>query len=273
MKHPFFRGARELLRRYFDHRVGHNSAALTYYLIFALFPLLSFLSNLVGVFALDIESFLREFATLIPSEVLDILLRYLDHVGENSSRTLMTFSLVFSVYFPFRAANALLFSVRKAYGIAKPENFLLYQLRVLVFTVSLLVTVPVSLVLATVGEKALELLSSFVYVSDRFIEVWNSLRFVLMAGIVFFALAVLYALAQGRRSLRSIWPGVLLALSSWVGVSMLFSLYVENLGRYSLLYGTLGAIIVLLLWLYLTATLLIMGAEFNSVLLELKSED
>ena len=273
MKHPLFRGAKLLIKRYFDHRVGHNSAALTYYLIFALFPLLSFLSNLVGIFALDIEGFLLRFSTIIPQEVLDIALQYLSYVNANSSRALLTFSLVFSIYFPFRAANALLFSVRKAYGMEKPENFLRYQLKVLIFTAALLLTIPLSLVLVVVGERVLIFLSSYIYLSDRFIALWGDLRFLFLGGVVFFALAVLYALGQGRRSLRNIWPGVLLALSSWMALSLLFSLYVQNIGRYSLLYGALGTIIVLLLWLYLTATLLIMGAEFNSVLLELRSED
>ena len=112
--------------------------------------------------------------------------------------------------------------------------------------------------------------SSFLYISTRFITLWGNLRFLILAAAVFLAIAVLYAIGQGRRSLRNIWPGVLLALTAWMALSLLFSLYVENLGRYSLLYGSIGAIIVLLLWLYLTATLLIMGAEFNSVLMELK---
>lgn len=272
MVQPFSRGARMLLRRYFDHRVGYNSAALTYYLIFAFFPLLSFLSNLVGIFALDIEGFLLNFAGIVPAEVLDIALQYLRYVSANSSRPLLTFSLVFSVYFPFRAANALLFSVRKACGREKPERFFLYQCKVLVVTAALLLLIPLSLVLSVVGEQVLSFVSSFIYVSERFIALWSSLRFLLLGAVMFIALAVLYAIGQGRRSLRNIWPGVLVALTAWMALSLLFSLYVESLGRYSLLYGSIGAIIVLLLWLYLIATLLIMGAEFNSVLLELKNE-
>ena len=105
------------MRRYFDHRVARDSAALTYYLLFAMFPLLIFLSNLVGFFAVDIEGFLRQLGTIIPAEVLDLLIQYLRYVSRVSSRTLMTFSLIFSIWFPMRAANALLLSVRKAYGM------------------------------------------------------------------------------------------------------------------------------------------------------------
>ena len=97
----------QLVRRYYLHDVGRDSAALTYYLLFAMFPLLIFLSNLVGFFAVDIEGFLRQLGTIIPAEVLDLLIQYLRYVSRVSSRTLMTFSLIFSIWFPMRAANAL----------------------------------------------------------------------------------------------------------------------------------------------------------------------
>ena len=124
MHNRFFRGTALFVRRYFDHRVARDSAALTYYLLFAMFPLLIFLSNLVGFFAVDIEGFLRQLGTIIPAEVLDLLIQYLRYVSRVSSRTLMTFSLIFSIWFPMRAANALLLSVRKAYGMGRPTQFL-----------------------------------------------------------------------------------------------------------------------------------------------------
>ena len=116
MHNRFFRGTALFVRRYFDHRVARDSAALTYYLLFAMFPLLIFLSNLVGFFAVDIEGFLRQLGTIIPAEVLDLLIQYLRYVSRVSSRTLMTFSLIFSIWFPMRAANALLLSAAKRGG-------------------------------------------------------------------------------------------------------------------------------------------------------------
>ena len=106
----------QLVNRYFSHDVGRDSAALTYYLLFAIFPLLIFVSTLLGVLRLDIEStsaFLLEF---IPADVVDVVRSYLVYVSENASRQLMWFSLVFSIWFPMRAASCLMHSVRKAMG-------------------------------------------------------------------------------------------------------------------------------------------------------------
>lgn len=212
MHNRFFRGTALFVRRYFDHRVARDSAALTYYLLFAMFPLLIFLSNLVGFFAVDIEGFLRQLGTIIPAEVLDLLIQYLRYVSRVSSRTLMTFSLIFSIWFPMRAANALLLSVRKAYGMGRPTQFLRHQAKVFLYTICLILTILLSLVLVTVGRSVLNLCADYFHFSailtDGFIELWSTLRFVFLGCIVFLALAVLYGLAQETRSVHYVWPGV-----------------------------------------------------------------
>jgi len=269
-RHRFVSGAAQLLRRYFDHHVARDSAALTYYLLFAIFPMLIFLNNLVGMLAFDIEGLLTQLARVIPRDVIDLLEQYLLYVSRVSNRTLMWFSLVFSIYFPYRAANALFLSVRKAYGAGMPTHFLRFQLRVLIYTLLLIVTLVLSLVVAVVGNRVLDFVSGYVYLSDTAIRVWTSFRFVLLGAVLFGIIALLYALALDERNVRrGILPGVLASLAVWIALSLLFSLYVERASRYSLIYGSIGGVIVVLLWLYLTASSLIMGAEFNSVLLRI----
>ncbi len=270
-RHRFAKGVTLLLRRYYDHHVARDSAALTYYLLFAIFPTLIFLNNLVGLLAFDIDSLLEQLARFVPRDVLDLVGQYLVYISRVSSRTLMWFSLVFTVYFPYRAANALFMSVRKAYNAGMPAHFLRYQLRVLLYTVLLIVTLVLSIVVSTVGSRALAFISDYIYLSESLIHVWTSLRFVLLGAVLLAMIALLYALALDERDVRGrILPGVLGSLLVWIGLSLLFSLYVERAARYSVIYGSIGGIIVVLLWLYLTACTLIMGAEFNSVLLSLR---
>ena len=267
-KHRVLGGAALLIRRYFDHHVARDSAALTYYLLFALFPLLIFLNNLVGLLSFDVDGLMTELSAVVPRDVLTLVRQYLTYISRVSSRTLLWFSLVFTIYFPYRAVNALFLSVRKAYGLGQPTQFLRYQLRELLYTILFIVTIGLSLFASTVGSRALDFVADYIYVSDAFIRVWTSFRFVFLGAVVFAVIALLYALAQDEhRAKRGIWPGVLAALVAWMVLSVLFSFYVERAANYSVIYGSIGAIIVLLLWLYLSATMLIMGAEFNSVLL------
>lgn len=273
-RHRLVNGAVLLLRRWFDHHVARDSAALTYYLLFALFPLLIFLNNLVGLLSYDLDALLAMLARVVPRDVVDLLGQYLVYVSRVSSRTLLWFSAVFTIYFPFRAANALFLSVRKAYGAGMPTGFVRYHLRVLLFTLLLIVAIFFSVFASTIGNRVLDFVSRYVYLSDLSIRLWSRLRFVFIGAVMFAVIALLYALALDKHpAKRGIWPGVLTALVAWIVVSMLYSLYVERAANYSVIYGSIGTIIVLLLWLYLTAALLIMGAEFNSVLLSLRKTE
>ena len=150
-----------------------------------------------------------------------MLIQYLRYVSRVSSRTLMTFSLIFSIWFPMRAANALLLSVRKAYGMGRPTQFLRHQAKVFLYTICLILTILLSLVLVTVGRSVLNLCADYFHFSailtDGFIELWSTLRFVFLGCIVFLALAVLYGLAQETRSVHYVWPGVLFSLTAWIG--------------------------------------------------------
>jgi len=261
-----------LIGNFFDHKVGKNAAALAYYLLFALFPLLIFLSNLLGLLDLNITAITQALQQVLPRDVVGIIESYLAHVSQTSSHTLLWFALVFSIWFPMRAIKGLMDNVRLAYHLEEPAKPLAYALRQLVYTVIFLLVMALTLLLSTLGKHVLGYIDYLlpegtVQFSNYFLGIWQYLRFVPIALLMFAALGILYAAAlDNRQSIRAIWPGILFAMVGWMLVSVGFSFYVENFANYSVIYGTLGAVIVLLMWLYLTAVILIMGAELNSVL-------
>ena len=115
-KNPLFRTVYLLVRRFLRHNVGAQSAALAFYLLFMLFPFLIFISALLGLLQLDVAGILRVLSELLPTEVVDFAEVYLTYVGANPSPRLLMFGLVFSIYFPMRATNALMRAVRKCVG-------------------------------------------------------------------------------------------------------------------------------------------------------------
>ena len=209
----------QLVRRYYLHDVGRDSAALTYYLLFALFPLMVFVSTLLGILKLDVDNISQFLSQLVPADVVSVLEAYLIYVSANASRQLLWFSLVFSIWFPMRATSCLLHSGL----IALPQGF---------------------------------------------IDLWSYLRFIVLGVVMFLMLTVLYMLAQGqRRPLKEVAPGVGISLAAWMVLSLAFSYYVEHFANYSVLYGSIATIVVVLLWLYMSGTVLIMGAEYSAVIL------
>ena len=241
------------LKRYFRHDVGRQSAALAYYLLFTLFPFLIFLSSLLGLLHLDVSEVLRGLQPLLPAEVLDVVEMYLAYAARTSSAAMLWFGLIFSIYFPMRAADCLMRAVRRAYHLPRPTNQLVYRFKVLFYTVFLLVTIAVTLALATMSQRVLAFVGRYIALPDGFIDLWGLLRFPLLAVVVFGAVGLLYAMAQDTRQPgRNVVPGVIASLSAWM------------------IYGTLGTMVVLMIWLYLTATVLIMGAEINDTLMSLR---
>ena len=258
----------QLVRRYYLHDVGRDSAALTYYLLFALFPLLVFISTLLGILKLDVDSVTQVLSQIVPADVMSVLESYLEYVSANASRQLLWFSLIFSVWFPMRATSCLLHSLRKAFGLGPPRKMLVNQLGILLFTVWLILTIGLTLLLVTVGRRALEFLSGLIELPAGFIDLWSYLRFIVLGVVMFLMLTVLYMLARGqRRHLKEVAPGVGISLAAWMVLSLAFSYYVENFANYSVLYGSIATVVVVLLWLYMSGTVLIMGAEYSAVIL------
>ena len=261
----------QLVRRYYLHDVGRDSAALTYYLLFALFPLLVFISTLLGILKLDVDSVTQVLSQIVPADVMSVLESYLEYVSANASRQLLWFSLVFSIWFPMRSTGCLMHSLRKAFGRSAPENILLGQLRTLLFTIWMIFVIGLTLALVVVGRRALYFLSGFLPLSETFISVWGYLRFIILGLVMAISLGILYQLALGqRRPLREVLPGVGSSLAAWLLLSMAFSYYVENMARYAQLYGSIATIVVVLLWLYMSGQVLILGAELSASLIHRK---
>ena len=163
--------------------------------------------------------------------------------------------------------------VRLAYGLGKPAKPVFYTIRQLVFTVVFLVFIVFLFLLALLGRRFVTTVTAWLGINQVLqippilLNLWQYLRFALLAVIMFAVVGLLYAVAQDRKNrVRTILPGVVLAMAAWLVVSIGFSVYVENVADYSVIYGTLGAVIVLLFWLYLTSFVLIFDAEFNAAL-------
>ena len=162
--------AAQMIRRYYLHDVARDSAALTYYLLFAIFPLLIFVSTLLGILELDVDSIVTGLRQIVPGDVAEVVRGYLEYVSGNASRQLMWFSLVFSIWFPMRATGCLLHSLRKAFGKGQPKNILLDQLKIFLFAIWLMVSIGLTLLMITVGRRALYFVSGIITVPDGFIN-------------------------------------------------------------------------------------------------------
>lgn len=263
-----------LITRYVNNQVGSRAASLAYYLLFSLFPLLILIASIIGLLNIDPHSIGTLLSRFLPTGITKLAATYLEYIQQSYNSTIMVFSIVFSIWFPFRAIKGLMRDVRRSFDLDETPGSKLFIIRQIICTLLLPTTILLSLILIVLGQNVIEsvlhlFLPGTIHLNELLIELWQYLRFVAAALLMGFSIGVLYELSLDTfLPFRNVLPGIVFVLVVWVVSSILFSVYVEHYANYSLIYGTLGAFIVLMLWLYLTSLIFIMGSELNAVLLE-----
>ena len=198
---------------------------------------------------------------------------YLTYVGRNPSVKLLLFGLFFSLYFPMRATNTLMRSVRIAYHLGPPRGALSQLVKTLLYTAVLIATIALTLTLMSVGDRLLLYAVGQLRPAPVLGGAVGGPAVPGGGGGGVFCPVLPVRPVPGRTpALRNIWPGTMAALGAWLLLNWLYASYVQNFADYSLLYGSIGTAIALLIWLYMTAVTLIMGAELNATLISLRKD-
>lgn len=261
---PFLlRISRELVRRYFRDQVGRDAAELAYYLLFSLFPMVIFVN--MAVSTLHLSTDMLSDALVLPPQLTGILDTYLTYIQELDTHFLLYACLVLAVYAVSRSISSLLGSLTRAYGLERRGLF--GAVASVSCAVLLLVSLLVLLVLAVVSENLLLWVGQYLTIPDLFIRLWSLLRTLVAPLYLFLVLSVLYAVVGfGRYRFAQALPGAGFAVVLWYLSTTVFSYYVGHMSRYSVLYGSLAAVMILMLWFYITGVVVILGGELNHIL-------
>ena len=259
------------IRGFVGKEVGRRSAGLTYYLVFAIFPFILSIIALLGVLHLPMISLEGDASAFLPKDVITLLNITLVHMTAYSNGAILTFGLSFALCFPFRAVKNMTEEVADIYGDEKISGKK-RLLKVFFLYLIILIFIPVMFILLIVGEGLLDFVAQFLpVITMEFIALWNKLRFLPMALRLIFLTSAVYSLSPASRpGWRFVLPGALLSTAAWMAYSLFFAHYVNNMGNYSVIYGSIGAIIAFLIWLNWSLTALLTGAVFNQALRESK---
>lgn len=254
------------IQGYFDNKVGRNAAAMTYYLLFAMFPFFIFVTSLLGLLHLPTLTLDGQITRFLPEDVVAFLNLAIEHITKSSNNALLTFGLVFSVWFPLRAVFNLMEAINDIYGEEKSGS---HSIRTAILTALTIVLIPAMLLLLLLGERVLGFVGEYIPISAEFITGWSRMRFVPMAAALLFMLSAVYFFSPSKiQKVRYILPGAILSMGVWMLFSLIFSYYVDHMGRYSIIYGSIGVIIALLVWMDWSMITMLMGAVFNVALKE-----
>lgn len=261
---------RQVGRKVLDHDCLGLAGQLAYFTLFSLFPFLLALVALAGLLIDDPASLLKTVTErmqgLLPGEAVGLLEGYIDLTLRNADASVLVFGILATFWSSWAAADAIVKAVNRAYELQETRPWWrLWGISVLMVLGFMLVVV--SLALVVFGPEVGDYFQSLIGLPDTFLALWDVLRWAGAFLAVSLAHALLYYVSPNAEvPFKWITPGgfaaTVLILVSSVGLN----LWVTNLGRYDQVYGQVGAIMVLMLWLYVTGLMVLIGAEINAVL-------
>ncbi len=260
----------EMAELYFHKNVPRSAAELAYFLILSFFPALICLNAIIGTLDLNVASLLEEASIMIPEAALAVLTEYVRYISENQSTTMLVGGIVMTLFSASAAIRALMNIMDDIYG-KKAYTGLWQVVASVVFSVLFLVTIYLSLVVVLTGNWFFHLLEQFIHRFPRLAHItlpweWQWMRFVILFALVMLFMMLVYRATAPRGKPRPpVLTGAFLASVALVGASVLFSYFIGLSSRYSLVYGSLASVVILLVWLYLIGNIIILGNCFNAV--------
>lgn len=260
-----FRVLRQLGRRYFAHQVGRSAAELAYYLLFSLFPLLIFVNAAVSMLRLSTDTVSQALGAVLPAQAAELVNAYLTYIQGLDAPMLLYACLFLTVYAVSRAITSLLRALSRAYHMTNPPRTNLVM--GVLLAVLLLVSMVALLVLLVVSDKLLLRIDRYIALPDLLLRLWRLLRVMVAPVYMLLVMACFYAAVSFRQyRFRQALPGAVFSVVLGFAASLGFSWYLGHAGRYSVLYGSLSAFMVLMLWLYLMGAVILLGGELNHIL-------
>ena len=259
-------------------RITAQSARLSFFLIFSLFPFLLFLTALVGLL-LQTQTAVREFVqdhlyAVAPQSVVSLLDTVLKDVTERPKAGKLSLGLLFALWAASSGMRALMEALNMAYGVEEARVWWKQRLVALGLTGGFLSLSLLALAALLYRPRVSDVVVEWLALGQAGRIVWEIGRWGLMFLFLMVAFNVLYLFGPNvkHRNWRWLMPGTLAAGLLWIGVSLGLKLYFGFSNRYSATYGSIGGVMILLMWLYLSSVSIILGGELNSAVEQRKGK-
>jgi membrane protein len=265
---------KELARRVYaetmDDDVLGRAAQLAYYFLLALFPALLFLVSLIGYFAgedSELRSNLFQYlSTVLPGEASKLVDETVRDVTQGSGGGKLSFGVLATLWAASNGMGAISESLNAAYDVKESRPWWKVRLAAVGLTLALAFLIISALVLVLYGHDLAEWVAGSFGLGGAFELAWKIIQWPVVLAFVLLAFALIYYFAPDLHDQDWKWvtPGSIVAVVLWLIVSFGFKTYLEFFNSYSATYGSLGAVIILMLWFYFTGAAILVGGEINS---------
>ncbi|MEY8001949.1 YihY/virulence factor BrkB family protein [Clostridium sp. Mt-5] len=258
---------KELILGFIEDDVLALASQLAYSLIFSFFPFLIFIISFIGYSDVSSSDILTGLSYILPKNILELIENTVVRITIAKNTQLVYLSLIFTIWASSGGFHAVIKGLNKAYN--QKEHRTLFK----IYTVSILCTLGITVIMVITilflvfGGMLGGMLASSLGFSKEFNFIWDMLRYVIMFVSTVFIFAAVYIYTPSvKLTWKEVIPGAVFSTIGIVVVSVGFAFYVNNFANYSIIYGSIGAAIVLLTWLFILSVITILGGEVNAVL-------
>jgi membrane protein len=265
-KSIIFQYSKQLLVRYKEADLSSMSAQITYYLILAFFPFLIFLIDLLSFTTLSSELLFANFYTLLPYDTGILVKDLLVQTLQAKSKTLLLMSMMVSLWVASEGTSAVIRGLNKSYGVEEKRNFLKLFLIALISTIGITIMIIVEFTMIIIGEIIGTYVFELIGEKNTFVIIWSFLRYAIPLSLMLITFSLIYMYLPNKKlKFKNVIIGAVFATVGWVSISILFSFYVNNFANYGKIYGSIGGVIALIIWLNISTLIILLGGELISI--------
>jgi membrane protein len=269
--------ARRIWDKIFEDEVFGRCAQFAYYWFFSLFPLLILLTSLLAFspLATGLDRWLYALSNVLPPEAFTLVQSTFREITQNQSHGLLSFSFLIVIWASSSGMGALITSLNKAFDAPQSRPWWLERLLAIALTLGLTSFIIAALLLFFSGDYISAQVADAYGFGSILTALWHVAQWVLVILFVLVGVELIYYFAPNTQQRWALFtPGAIFALISWLTISYGLRFYVSRVANYNATYGTLGGVMVLMIWLYLLGVSILVGGVINSVISEVgESED
>lgn len=259
---------KRISNRFNADKLTAYAAQAAFFTFISIFPFLMLLLSLLKYIPIfsdaNIENLASDFLT---PQISDLMKGILTEAREYSSGAFISITTITALWACSKGVLGIIYGLNSIYKTTEKRSYVRLRITAVIYTLGLIASLTVVLILMVFGNRILSFLLSLLPFMENFANSMRIIRWIIAFGVLILFFLFLYTIIPDRKTkLKNELPGAVISAIGWIGFSALYSFYIDNFSNYSKLYGSLTAIILFLLWIYICMIILFVGAEINDIL-------
>lgn len=250
------------------HYLTAFSGQMAYFFVLSFFPLLIFVLSIISKLNLNYDFIVEAFMNFLPGNISVLIMDFISQKLDTGSSAVLSISGLTMLYSSSRAVGALQRAINAAYEVVENRHFVIVKLMGMFYTLMFTLIIVLSAFVPSLVINVVTSVASFLELSldQNILSLFQYFRNILLFSMFIIVIVSIYAFLPNKKMhLYDIFPGTFFSVLGFTGTNLIFSKVVVQLTDYSILYGSLSAVIAFMIWVYFLSTIIILGAEINAI--------